>query len=252
MKNYLLITGMFLLLAGLTEQHALSQGVLRKLREKAQDEIIKKALGEEEGETPPAQDPSRPGRSNTQGGGLSTEIPDVDENIRLAQTAYSSKNYRDARYSARQALLGVEMTMGHRVLENLPQSISGLQAVTEEDQVASTGVTLTGLIIERVYRSNDQELRITLGNNSVLLSATGMYLASGNVTTTEEGQKIIQFQGHQAVIEYDDHTGYTLSVPFGQSSIMVVNGVNFASEEAMMNAAGKFDINNMKKQLGEQ
>ncbi|MGC9471511.1 MAG: hypothetical protein ACP5D1_08200 [Bacteroidales bacterium] len=252
MKKYILFTGMFLLLAGLTEQHALSQGVLRKLREKAQDEIIKKALGEEESETPPAQDPSRPGMSNTQGGGLSTEIPDVTENIRLAQTAYGSKNYRDARYSARQALLGVEMTMGHRVLENLPETVGSLQAVTEEDQVASTGTTLVGLTIERVYRSDNQELRITIGNHSALLSATGMYFSSGGMTTTEEGQKVIQFQGHRAVIEYDDHTGYTLSVPFGQSSLMIVNGVNFGSEGAMMDAAGKFDLNNIKKQLGEQ
>lgn len=232
---------------------ACSQNVLRKLREQAESEVIKKVFGEEqETETPSSQTPSSPGMSNTTGGGLTTTPPDVKENIQGAQTAMASGKYTDARYSARQALMGVELEMGWNVINNLPSSVSGLDAVKEEDRVGSTGIGFVGLMIERVYRSKNQELRLSVGNNAVLLTGVNMYVSSGTYATTEDNQKVIQFQGHRSVIEYNEGSGYTLSVPFGQSSIMVVNGVNFASEQAFMDAANKFNLEKIKKELGEK
>ena len=35
---------------------------------------------------------------------------------------------------------------------------------------------------------------------------------------------------NRAIIEYDDNTGYKLSVPLGQTSLIVFEGVNFSSE----------------------
>ncbi len=252
MKSHVIQISMILLLAGAACQEAQSQSVLKKLREKAQNEMINKVLGEEEtSQTPPAQDPSRPGMSNTQGGGLENVAPDVNEQIKLAENAYQSKNYKDARFSARQALLGVELEMGKNVLKDLPETVGGLSAVREEDRVTSSGIGFVGLAIERVYRNDEQELRVTIGNNTALLSAASMYLSSG-YASSDPDHKVITFQGQNGVIEYNESSGYTLSVPFGQSSILVVNGVNFPGEQAMMNAAEKFDISRIKKELGEQ
>jgi hypothetical protein len=53
------------------------------------------------------------------------------------------------------------------------------------------------------------------------------------------------------VLEYDEYSGYKLSVPFGQSSILVTNGINFMTEKEMMDASENIDIEKIKKVLGE-
>jgi len=184
---------------------------------------------------------------------LVTTPPDVKENIANAETAYKDKNYVDARYSIRQAILGVEMEIGHNILEDFPGSVKGLNTVPEEDKVTSGGIGFSGLTIERMYRATDQELRITVANDAILLASVNMYLSSGAyATSTEENQKRVTFKGYRGVLEYDEYSGYTLSVPFGQSSIFVANGINFASEQEIMAAAEEFDIEKIKKELGEQ
>jgi hypothetical protein len=86
------------------------------------------------------------------------------------------------------------------------------------------------------------------------LGIAGVYMAEGMYmqSTDQPNQKNIQFQNHRAVIRFDEYDGYTLSVAFGQSSVFVVNGVNFESETDFMNAAGNFDIATIKSMLGEQ
>jgi len=70
-------------------------------------------------------------------------------------------------------------------------------------------------------------------------------------SSDETNQKTIRFQDHRAKIEYNDSEGYKLNVPFGQSSVFVLQGVNFDSEEHFMRAADNFDIETIKKELGE-
>jgi hypothetical protein len=59
-------------------------------------------------------------------------------------------------------------------------------------------------------------------------------------------------KGCRAIIEYSEGSGYKLSVPLGQSSLVVFEGVNFASEPEMMTAASAIDLDGIKKMLGEQ
>lgn len=64
--------------------------------------------------------------------------------------------------------------------------------------------------------------------------------------------KQTKVKGNKAVISYDDSKGYSLLVPLGQSSLIVWECVNFADETSVMNAANAFDIDGIKKMLGEQ
>jgi hypothetical protein len=57
---------------------------------------------------------------------------------------------------------------------------------------------------------------------------------------------------YRGVLEYDEYSGYKLSVPFGQSSVMVLEGINIQTENEMITAAEKIDLDNIKKTLGEQ
>jgi len=255
MKNYRILISLVLILLFTAGQQSYSQGVLKKLKEKAEEKVIDKVLGEEEEteEVTSDQSSSSSSISNTRGGGLTTTPPDVKENIASAETAYKNKNYTDARYSVRQAILGVEMEIGQNILKGLPESVKGLKMVPEEDNVASMSIGFTGLTIERVYRTDDQELKVMVGNDAVLLSSVNMYLSSGAyATSTDQNQKNVTFKGYRGILEYDDYSGYKLSVPFGQSSIFVLQGINFASEQEIMSAAEVFDIEKIKKELGEQ
>ena len=257
MKRYSLHIGLVLTLLLATGQLSYSQGVLKKLKEKAKEQkeqMVEDVLGVDkktEEKTGPEETSSTSSLSNTRGGGLTTAPPDVMENIAGAETAYRENNYSDARFSVRQAVLGIEMELGENILNGFPESVKGLKMIPEEDRVSSMGIGFTGLTIERVYRTGDQELHITVGNDAILLSSVNMYLSSG-MYAAEENQKRVSFQGNRGVLEYNESSGYTLSVPFGQSSIFVANGINFSNEQEIMSAAEEFDIEKIKKELGEQ
>ena len=252
-----------LLLAGcFAWQPAFGQGsLIRKLKEKAENKAVEQVFGTEQ-ETGSgnqgnnsyggSNDANRP--ANTKGAGLTTEAPDVLANIDLADAAFGNKKYSDARFGLRQAILGIEMEIGEKILKGLPESINGLPAVKDEDNVASSGIGFVGLIIQRTYRQDDKQFNVTVGNEAALLSAANLYLSSGGMyaTSGDDNHKIVTIEGQRAVLEYDEYSGYKLSVPFGQSSILVTEGINYADENEMMNSSKEINIENIKKELGEQ
>jgi hypothetical protein len=247
-----------------------AQGFLNKIKQKA-DEAASKALEkkakekvglsdepQQSGTSPNGADdnaPNRNGPTNKGGGGLVSSPPDVNGNLSDAETSYKAGSYGEARYAVQQAMLGVEMEIGKKVLETMPQTVSGLDKVQEADQVTSSGYGWAGLTIYREYLKDDKELRATVANNSAWMSAVNMYMANGGYAQTTNGEqnwKQTKVKGHKAIIEYDDDTGYKLSVPLGQTSLIVWEGVNFEDEQDMMAAANAFDIDGIKEMLGEK
>lgn len=244
-----------------------AQGFVNKLKQKA-DEAASKALekkakekagiedepsNEEQQTSSSPQNKNKP--TNKGGGGLIATPPDVKQNLADAETSYKAGSYGEARYAVQQAMLGVEMEIGKKVLESLPEAVSGLDKVAESDQVTSTGYGWAGLTIIREYLKDDKQLTTTVANNSALMSAMNMYLANGGYSQTTNGEqnwKQTKVKGHKAIIEYDDSSGYKLSVPLGQTSMIVWEGINFSSEQDMMAAANSFDIDGIKKMLGEK
>ena len=249
-----------------------AQGFVNKLKQKA-DQAASKALEKKAKEKVGISDDTDQGNSNQGqsgsgnssqnrnrptnkgGGGLVSTPPDVNQNLSDAETSYKSGSYGEARYAVQQAMLGVEMEIGQKVLETMPASVSGLDKVQEADQVTSSGYGWAGLTIHREYLKDDKELRATVANNSAMMTAINMYMANGGYSQTTNGEqnwKQTKVKGHKAIIEYDDSSGYKLSVPLGQTSLIVWEGVNFASEQEMMAAANAFDIDGIKKMLGEK
>lgn len=194
--------------------------------------------------------------SNNGGGGLVSTPPDVKQNLADAEAAYKKSSYGEARYAVQQAMLGVELEIGNKILKSLPESVSGLAKDQSADQVTSTGFGWAGLTIHREYNdTKDKELRITVANNSVWMAGVNAYLTNGGYAQQTNGQqnwKQTKVKGNKAIIEYSEGSGYKLSVPLGQSSLIVYEGVNFANEGDMMKAAEAIDIDGIKKQLGEQ
>lgn len=267
MKYRLLLAGCLLLFAF----SANGQGLVGKLKQKANqaaEKALEKKVKEKAGVSDDSQSETSEGVGNQDenadsgnrpvnkgGGGLVATPPDVNQNLSDAEKAYASGSFGEARYAVQQAMLGVEMEIGKKVLESLPETVSGLPKVAEEDEVTSTGYGWAGLTIKRDYRNDDKQLTAMIANNSAWMSSVNMQLANSGYSQSTGGQqnwKQTKVQDHKAIIEYDESSGYKLSVPIGQSSLVVWQGVNFASEAEMMEAANAFDINNIKEMLGEQ
>jgi hypothetical protein len=256
------------LAAGLMLSAAADAQVLKKFKDKVNKAVEKSLDKEAEKKTGIPSETSQSGNDNSNnnnnsgkptnkgGGGLTnTEPPDVKAQMAEAETAHGSKNYSDARYSLQQAIMGVEIQLGRQVLKSLPATVVSIAADTTKDKVMSTQWGWNNLTIQRVYRKDDKQLTITIGNNSVYSGFVNMYFANAaTVEANSEKQNIkqVRVKGNKAIIQYDDSKGYTLMMQMGQTSLIVWECINFANEQEVMTAANSFDIDGIKKMMGEQ
>ncbi len=235
------------------------QGILKKIKNAANNaaNTVINQQGNNNQQNPQGNNTTTPGQnnpSNKGGQGLVTTPPNVNENLSSAEAAFKNTSYAEARYAIQQAMLGVEMEIGQKILKSLPETVAGLKKDEKADQVTSTGWGWVGLTILREYEEGDKQFKITIANNSAWMQAINLYFNSGYAQTTggEQKWKQTKVKGYRAVIEYDESSGYKLSVPLGQTSLIVFEGINFATEQDMMNAANQIDIDGIKKQLGEK
>lgn len=256
----------------LTISAANSQGLLKKMKDKAQqvaDKVVDKKIDDAVGvnnnsnsnSNANSTDMSNVGRSgkpsNKSGEGLISTPPNVNENLTSAETSFKAAKYSDARYSVRQAMLGVEMEIGKKLLAGLPATISNLKKDTASDLVTSAGwgSGWSGLTIQRDYKDGDQQLSFTIANNAMWMQAVNLYFNNSGYMQTSGGEqkwKQIKVQDEKAIIEFDASSGYKLSVPVGQTTLLIYEGINFAKEQDFMAAVNKIDIASIKKQLGEK
>ncbi len=196
--------------------------------------------------------------TNTKGGGLTnTTPPDVNQQIADATKSQAAGNYSDARYSIQQALMSIELQIGKQILLSLPATVNDLQKDTVENKVMSTQYGWSNMTIQSVYKKADKQMTITIGNNGVYSGFVNLYFNSAYSQSTTNGGnnqnvKQTKVKSYKALITYDDSKGYTLMVPIGQSSLIVWECINFATEAEVMSAANSFDIDGIKKMLGEQ
>ena len=236
---------------------------LKKLKEKA-NQAVNKTLGTGEtnsnsNSSSTSQDNNSSGGkpTNKGGGGLkNTTPPDVQQQIADAETAHTAAKYSDARYSIQQALVGVEIQLGREILKSLPNPVVALEKDTMQDKVSSTQWGWNNLTIQRVYSDKkDKQLTVTIGNNALYAGMANLYFNNAyGVQADASNQNIKQtkVKGNKAIIQYEDSKGYTLMVSMGQSAMIVWECINFADENEVMAAANSFDIDGIKKSLGEQ
>ena len=258
MKKFLYFTGMIMALTFSTAVH--SQGFLKKVKDKVNktinSEAEKKAGLPSESESGNSNSNSSGKPTNKGGGGLSnTEPPDVKLQMTDAETAHTAKNYSDARYSLQQALMGVEIQLGRQILKSLPVTIVALPVDTLQDKVMSTQWGWSNLSIQRVYKNGDKQLTTTIGNAGMYAGLATMYFTNASMMEAngdKQNFKQVKVKGNKAIIQYEDSKGYTLIASIGQTSMIVWECINFANEQEVMTAANSFDIDGIKKMLGEQ
>ncbi len=241
--------------------NASAQGFLKKLKDKV-NKTVDNAVDKKTGVTPAGD--SGNGNSvssgkpaNKGGGGLSnTAPPDVKAQMADAESAHAAKKYSDARYSLQQALMGVEIQLGHQILKSLPATVDALNVDTLQDVVMSTQWGWNNLSIQRVWKKSDKQLTITVGNAGIYAGLAALYFTNAGMvessSNAKQNFKQVRVKGNKAIIQYEDSKGYTLIVSLGQSSMIVWECINFANEQEVMNTANTFDIDGIKKMLGEQ
>jgi hypothetical protein len=252
-KIILLILAVSLVNTGLQAQF------LKKLKEKVNSAVNKNTnTNTNSNGSQTANDNTSTGKPvNTKGGGLTnTTPPDVNQQIADATQAQAAGNYSDARYSLQQALMSIELQIGRQILLSLPENVSGLQKDTMQNKVMSTQWGWNNMTIQSVYKKDDKQMTVTIGNNGVYSGFVNMYFNSAYQQSSDNGNKQnvkqTKVKSYKALITYDDSKGYTLMVPIGQSSLIVWECINFATEADVMSAANAFDIDGIKKMLGEQ
>jgi len=243
--------------------------LLRKLKQKAGSGLLKEiGVGGDEKKSDTSNQNSNSSSStnssntnnstnteNNRGGGLKIAPPDVMANISDARTSLSAKSYSQVRFSIQEAMRGVELEIGEKILETFPTMTFGLNYDEAQDQIVTSGIGFVGLVIGRNYAAKDQELQAMINNNSMMISSVNLYLT--NPAYAQSGQsdgtqhKRITVQGNRALIQYSDNSGYQLSVPLGQSTLFSLKCVNFESEDDVVSASDNFDLAEIKKLLGE-
>lgn len=108
-----------------------------------------------------------------------------------------------------------------------------------------------------MYKKGDKQMTVTIGNSGFYGGLASLYFNNGAyMQTTSDGNnqnvKQTKLKGYKAVITFEESKGYTLLVSIGQSSLIGWECINFATEQEVMTAAGSFDIDKIKKMLGEQ
>ncbi|MBL7739592.1 MAG: hypothetical protein JNK14_10250 [Chitinophagaceae bacterium] len=237
--------------------------LLKKLKDKVEKKVLNKT-DEKKEDNPSTSSGNEQEQTNTGGkptnkggGGLkNTAPPDVNQQITDAETAHKAGNYSDARYSIQQALMGVEIQLGREILKSLPPEAAKLPKDTLQDKVMSTQWGWNNMTIQRVYTDQkDKQLTITIGNNSVYSAFASAYFSNMYVQQADnENQKSkqVRVKSNKAIIQYDDSKGYTLIMPMGQTSVIVWECINFADENEVINTASSFDIDGIKKMMGEK
>jgi len=265
------LQGFLLMVALMFVSPLCAQGILNKMKDKVNrtvnkavdkkvDQEVEKKTGisSSESSSSSGSGSSSSGKPMNKGGaGLTnTEPPDVKAQMVEAETAHAAKNYPDARFALQQAMMGVEIQLGRLILKSLPPKVNNLPADTLQDKVMSTQWGWNNLSIQRFYKDGaDKQMTITIGNNALYTGWVNMYFANvGMMEANAEKQnfKQVKVKGNKAIIQYEDSKGYTLIVPIGQTSMIVWECINFANEQEVMNAANSFDIDGIKKMLGEQ
>lgn len=240
---------------------AYGQGIMKKLKDKVNQAVDKTLNNEVQKQTgvssgnEPANGAGKP--VNKGGAGLTnTEPPDVKAQMIEAQSAHKAAQYSDARYALSQALMGVEIQLGKEILLSLPKNAAGMPADTLQDKVMSTQWGWSNLSIQRVYKNNaDKQMTMVIGNTGIYSGLAQLYFANAGMVEAageQQNYKQVKVKGNKGIIQFDENKGYSLIIGLGQSSGIIWECINFATEKEVMDAANSFDIDGIKELLGEQ
>ncbi len=177
----------------------------------------------------------------------SSHAQDILASLDAAQSAYAAGNGQQARQHLQQALIDLNVRIGQQVLAALPATLGGLEINQEEETVVG-GTGFAGLMISRTYGNDSRRIKITIANDSPMMSMVSSFLSNdmlSGIMASQTGQKKVVVSGYKGMLEksdYDDGTvSYTLNVPL-EESLFTLEARGFASESEVLDLAQQIDL----------
>jgi len=222
-----------------------SEGQFKSLKDKIKskaEKAAKSVLGDDDNSgNNPSSSPNSSNGSSSSTSGKKLTPPNVMEHLGNAKSALSADQFSNARFEIKEAMRGVELEIGYKILETMPPSAAVLYPDKSQDQVYSTGVGFAGLVVSRTYGSAAKKIVATIGDNSIYGASYSM-LINSSYANNDGNHKNVTVQGNRGVVTFDGSNSYTLGVPIGQNSIFIL-ACNGCSEEGdVMTAAEDFDL----------
>jgi hypothetical protein len=252
MKNFLIYASAFSLV--LFCQFRAEAQLLKKLKDKV-NSVVNPSTSSNAKTNSSSQGSNGP--ANKTGAGLTnTPPPDVPANMDNAVKSMKDSNFSQARYALQQAIMGVEIKLGKQILESLPTAVDGLARKDSQNVVSSSQFGWSNMVMQTLYSDGkEKQMKVAIGNMPMYAGLVNMYFANNVYVSNQQRNpnvKQTQVKGEKAIIQFEQSKGYSLIAQLGQSTIMVWECVNFATEDEVMGAANAFDIAGIKKQMGEK
>ncbi|XOV92174.1 MAG: hypothetical protein ACFHWX_18435 [Bacteroidota bacterium] len=233
---------------------------LRALR-KAK-EALKGVLEEKEPVTNSTDNPVTNPESSNESGSLNSSSKktlntrmtegEVLATLDHANSAFNIRKYSSARYDIQQALVEIEIQMGHMVLDDMPKEVRNQLHDQEEDLVISTGAGFIGLEISRQYPSSAGNVTASIANNAMMFAPYNMALSNPTMTSQNENMKAVTVNGKRGILELDENDdSFKLVIPFGQASFFLLECEPCQNESEVKEAAARFDLDSYLRIMGE-
>lgn len=178
--------------------------------------------------------------------------PDVNKNIGEAKSSFASQDYSSARFAIQQAIIGIEYELGQEILKAMPGNIGGVPEKADSDEIYSTGVGFVGLSISKEYdNGRSKYAKAQIVNNSIMLSSYNVVLSNAAYSSGNDDYRVTRIGDYRAVLEYTSN-GINVAIPFGQSSLFLLELDNVNEDSEAEEMARQFDIAKFKEILGEQ
>jgi len=156
---------------------------------------------------------------------------DFSKDLADAKSSYSAGKLADAHFSLEQAIQEIDMVVGKEVLKLLPESMSGVNAASNNDQVTAN-VGFVGATVHRAYGDSGSQVEVI--SNSPLIATLNTFLNMPLVggMMRNSTTKVIKVQGYKSRLEKqgDNENGkpnYQLQIPFKSALVSITaNGMD--------------------------
>ncbi|HNS17309.1 MAG TPA: hypothetical protein PKH94_07175 [Bacteroidales bacterium] len=145
---------------------------------------------------------------------------DVNGQLNTATASYASGDLENARFMLQESLNGVNQALGKEILELLPATLGGMNALTDADDVAGDNMGFAGLYVSRDYQNESRDASLEIISDSPLLASVNSILTMSTMFSSDPNQKRIKVGSYKALLtksESTDLISYDIQMPFGSS-----------------------------------
>ncbi len=159
---------------------------------------------------------------------------DAETLLDKAVSEYKSGNLESARFELQQVLQEINQAIGRDILALLPDELSGMQKVEDQDNVTGMNTGYAGLFVHRNYAAETSDASIEIVSDSPLMAGLNIMLNMPIFFATDPNQKRIKVDGQKALLTKntieDGSASYDVQLAFG-STLFAFNCSGVQSED---------------------